>query len=297
MLVIRQREKATIFESVKNAAKFGTQGSIKGAQLPQLLSWAKVTIFVFDEMQFVDAAKRWRPKDSWENMSHAFRDYLEIPDLDIRAYSLRNQMRMQCASHTKSWLDSLVTPGSTIASFPDPQIKWRKAYAAGKAYFVSDAKNYEIGVFESLNALKAAIQEKPAPSCLLATYDWEYKQNSLCGGLSWHETGKKSSMCNNLWTMAPEGAVGSIHDIQGFDLTYAGVILGPSVCYDSSVKYPGISFTPNAHQGFHNARKDNQKAIELISNELGVLLSRGVKGIYLYATNEKLRKALIEAVM
>ena len=89
--------------------------------------------------------------------------------------------------------------------------------------------------------------------------------------------------------------IGSTYTIQGFDLNYAGVIIGPSVTYqDGNVRYvPGLSQNRYAT----NKRRDDPHdyAEENLRNELNVLLKRGVHGLYLFAVDPALQRALREA--
>lgn len=83
------------------------------------------------------------------------------------------------------------------------------------------------------------------------------------------------------------GECGSTYTIQGFDLNFAGVIVGPSVEYrDGKVV-------------FNKNKSKNSKAIdgsdrpeENLRNELNVLLKRGVHGLYIFAVDEGLRNHL-----
>lgn len=55
-------------------------------------------------------------------------------------------------------------------------------------------------------------------------------------GMSLRLPGDKINFTDRPWAQRPETLheVGSIYTIQGFDLNYAGVILGPSLGYDPS---------------------------------------------------------------
>ena len=104
------------------------------------------------------------------------------------------------------------------------------------------------------------------------------------------------------WAEQPETIreVGSIYTIQGFDLNYVGVVLGPSIQYDETtqqLKLDPTSYKDTgafvSHQDL--SRSENERAKEeIILNSLNVLLKRGVKGLYLYATNPQLRARLLQ---
>ncbi|WP_240541839.1 DUF2075 domain-containing protein [Bifidobacterium simiarum] len=87
--------------------------------------------------------------------------------------------------------------------------------------------------------------------------------------------------------------IGSIFTIQGFDLNYAGVIIGPSVTY----RRGRIVFDKSASRNYlaTNKRKDlGDFAEENLKHELNVLLKRGVHGLYLFAVDEELQQRLKE---
>ena len=93
--------------------------------------------------------------------------------------------------------------------------------------------------------------------------------------------------------------MGSTFTIQGFDLNYAGVILGPSVKYRNGE----IIFDPTAS---YNAKAIRNRTLSdgskqqfgemLIQHEVRVLMTRGVEGLYIYACDKELRDALLNAM-
>ena len=102
------------------------------------------------------------------------------------------------------------------------------------------------------------------------------------------------------WAEQPQtiNEVGSTFTIQGFDLNYAGVILGPSVKYRDGK----VVFDPSAK----NYKKMTQQRTlsdgtkkkfgeTLIQHEVRVLMTRGVEGLYVYAYDKELREALLAA--
>lgn len=110
------------------------------------------------------------------------------------------------------------------------------------------------------------------------------------------KTEKKSLSLDAVWAEDPRtlNEVGSTFSIQGFDLNYVGVIIGPSVTYRNGE----IVFN---EKGSHN-RNAKAKRNGLISyaesnlrNELNVLLKRGVHGLYLFAVDSELQAALKKA--
>ena len=102
------------------------------------------------------------------------------------------------------------------------------------------------------------------------------------------------------WAEQPQtiDEVGSTFTIQGFDLNYAGVILGPSVKYrDGKVIFdPSESRNDKAIRNRTLSDGSKKKFGEiLIQHEVRVLMTRGVNGMYIYACDKELREALKKA--
>lgn len=89
--------------------------------------------------------------------------------------------------------------------------------------------------------------------------------------------------------------VGSTYTIQGFDLNFAGVIIGPSVVYrDGKVQFrPHESKDATAIQGRRDLKID---PCENLKHQLNVLLKRGVHGLYLFAVDRQLQQKLKEVI-
>ncbi len=102
------------------------------------------------------------------------------------------------------------------------------------------------------------------------------------------------------WAEQPQtiDEVGSTFTIQGFDLNYAGIILGPSVKYrDGKIIFdPSASHNRLAVQNRTLSDGTSRKFGEmLLQHEVRVLMTRGVNGMYIYACDPELQKALIKA--
>ena len=85
------------------------------------------------------------------------------------------------------------------------------------------------------------------------------------------------------------GECGSIYTIQGFDLNYAGVIIGPSICWREG----RLAFDPSksCNSQAINGSEDPEANLR---HELNVLLKRGVHGLYLFAVDGALEHHLLE---
>ena len=95
--------------------------------------------------------------------------------------------------------------------------------------------------------------------------------------------------------------VGSIFTVQGFDLAYAGLIIGPSVSYDPIEKKVKINPKLKCDDTMKGkitlpdgSKKDVGEFLGL--NEFRVLMTRGSKGLYIYACDDELRKKIKDSI-
>lgn len=282
-----------------------TQGkqSYRGQnQLKDLIDRAHVVVAVFDEKQIMAANQYWDETD---------KQWLE--ENTTKQIILRDQMRIDSAPTTYSWLRTLIDRGVV----GELSLDERNA----------DGNGYEVRIFDDPAKMHEAIKEKASAterglSRMLATYDWDYSSSKKPDNgidiywgvnigdfsLPWNrETDRDQDRMTKRQTKDMAWAekdhslneVGSTFTIQGFDLNYAGVILGPSVKYRDGK----IIHDPTESKNFGATNKrtmsDGTKASvgeNLLANELNVLLTRGVHGLYIFATDEALRAKLKESV-
>lgn len=273
-----------------------TQGKMSytgSNQLQDIIDRSKVTVVMFDEYQILTTEEYWEAKEleRFKDKSLKQGNYI----------TLNNQLRMHCSQSTKDWLDDLIL-NRTVTRFKGD-------------------RDYEVKSFDTPEKLQSAINakaENPSTrlSRLVATYDWEYKSDQVpADGGSWgvsigdwfmpwnYELLKGMSkkelkaIKNLAWAEQKHtiNEVGSTFTIQGFDLSYVGVILGPAVKYrDGKVIYdPGENKNDKVTR--QRTLQDGSKARfgeMLIRNEVKVLMTRGVSGLYIYAVDDELRAAL-----
>ena len=85
--------------------------------------------------------------------------------------------------------------------------------------------------------------------------------------------------------------VGCIHSIQGYDLSYAYVIIGNDICIDT--KTGCLQANKESYfdrNGFATATPE--ELTQYIKNIYYVLLTRGIYGTHVYVANEELRRYL-----
>ena len=99
--------------------------------------------------------------------------------------------------------------------------------------------------------------------------------------------------CTEGWvhTMEAIDEIGCIHSIQGYDLNYAFVILGNDIGYDPE---KGKIFVRPEHYYDKNGKRtaSYDELLEYIKNVYYVLMTRGIRGTYLYICDENLRNYL-----
>ena len=84
--------------------------------------------------------------------------------------------------------------------------------------------------------------------------------------------------------------IGCIHTVQGYDLNYAGVIFGPEITYDEDEER--IRIRKENYHDMNGSRgiQDENELNEYIINIYKVLMTRGIKGTYIYVCDEKLKR-------
>lgn len=95
---------------------------------------------------------------------------------------------------------------------------------------------------------------------------------------------------------------GCIHTSQGLEFDYVGVIIGDDMRYEDGkiiTDYTKRAKTDNSLKGIKTIAKNNKSkadgiADEIIKNTYRTLMTRGMKGCYVYCTDKKLEKYLKE---
>ena len=80
-----------------------------------------------------------------------------------------------------------------------------------------------------------------------------------------------------------------IHTVQGYDLNYAGVIIGPELSYDEDAGTLVIDEKKYKDINGKRSIADPEELKRDIINIYKTLLTRGIKGTYVYVVDEKLR--------
>lgn len=172
-----------------------------------------------------------------------------------------------------------------------------------------DFGEYDLRFFESVGEMQEAIHERDREaglSRLVAGYAWDWKTRGNKPGFDFEleGTGFVWNRTDKDWINSPGSIyeVGSIHTVQGYDLNYAGVIIGGDLRYDGLTRevvvdrdaYRDKKGKENLAQLRRPTTDDDLLA--LIQNIYGVLLTRGILGTYIYVCDPALRAYISRAL-
>jgi len=163
--------------------------------------------------------------------------------------------------------------------------------------------DYELQFFSDFNLMREMIRRKNDEhglARLLAGFAWPWNSRRNRNTHDIEIEGQKlfwNRTATN-WVNSPTSPeeVGSIHTIQGYDLNYAGVIIGRDLRLDEEsgrivfdrANYFDVKGRENNRQlGITYTDEDIR---QYVLNIYRVLLTRGIRGTYVYVVDEKLRR-------
>lgn len=137
---------------------------------------------------------------------------------------------------------------------------------------------------------------------LLAGYAWEWITTPVNGELSkdvvieehdfampWNDAARID------WAIHPEGSyqVGCIHTVQGLEMEYVGVIIGNDLTYNTETQLIEVKRENFKDKGARPAKPKKKYEIDpldqLVRNTYKTLMTRGMKGCYVYCVDDELR--------
>jgi DUF2075 family protein len=247
-------------------------------QLDWMNAMSDSQIFLVDQEQSV------RPAD----VSKEALDSLSQTIPDWRHYALSSQMRVNAGDDYVGYVRRLISSDP-----PEPR----------------SFDGYEFWLFDNVGEMLEALRDRDNEHGLgraLAGYAWPWKSKKekdafdieLDGHrLRWNSTERD-------WVNSPRASqeVGSIHTIQGYDLNYAGVIIGNDLRYDPAagqIYFDRASYFDtkgkenNKSRGITYTDADLQK---FVRNIYAVLMTRGMRGTFVYVCDPGLRDYLLSYV-
>ncbi len=179
--------------------------------------------------------------------------------------------------------------------------------------YLLDEIDYDIQVFDNPNEIRERIKYLNSinhKSRMLAGYCWDWPTKSkndinvpdvIIGdfAMSWNLENK--TFANDDSTI---DEIGCIHTSQGLEFDYVGLIIGDDMRYENEKVITDFTKRAKTDQSIKGIKslysKDpdsaKKKAEEIIKNTYRTLMTRGMKGCYIYATDSALREHLRECL-
>lgn len=251
-------------------------------QIVSIIKAARFSVF------FIDESQRVTTKDfgTVERIKHYAKRLGAIVHMD----KLESQFRCDGSDGYLAWLDNTLGIRDT-------------------ANWSMEGNGYDIEIFDSPSAMEKAIRAKNGrnKARIVAGYCWEWPKVTRAAS-SYHDIqiGDWSISWNldNTHTYAiDDGSVneaGCIHTVQGLEFDYVGVIIGDDMRYvdgkvitDASKRAKSdASLTGLKKLSKTEPERAHAEADEIIRNTYRTLMTRGMKGCYVYCTDAPLREYL-----
>ncbi len=250
-------------------------------QIKEIIHAAGCSVFFIDESQrvtmddigSVDEIKKWAA----------------FEESEVIEMELVSQFRCNGSNGYLAWLDDLLEIRDT-------------------ANYNLDGIDYDIKVCDSPSEVQQIVIERNRISNrarILAGYCW-----------NWPKEGRKNSDYHDIkiddfeisWNLddgqafaISESSVneaGCIHTTQGLEFDYVGVIIGDDIRYEDGhivTDFTKRASTDQSLKGIKSLYKENpeeakKRADEIIKNTYRTLMTRGMKGCYIYCTDPGLRE-------
>lgn len=236
-------------------------------------------------MFFLDENQRVTLKDIGKE--ETIKKFAKQLNAGVYTYELNSQFRCNGSDGYIAWLDNILEIRET-------------------ANFDIDGFDYEFKVFDDPNELRNAIEDKNKinnKSRIVAGYCWEWPKINRTNPnyndiiipeynfeMSWNlDGGEIFALGKNTVKQA-----GCIHTTQGLEFDYVGVIIGNDLRYENDhiiTDHTKRAKTDSSLKGLNLYPKEEQYEIadEIIKNTYRTLMTRGMKGCYIYCTDKNLQ--------
>ncbi|HBP28038.1 MAG: DNA/RNA helicase domain-containing protein [Advenella sp.] len=257
--------------------KSGLYGNLGENQVQELINASACTVFFIDEDQRVTLSDI--------GSKQAIREFAAAKGATIEEYELASQFRCSGSDGYLAWLDNTLDIRPT-------------------ANQILDTSEYDFRVFESPQALHEAIEAKNDRNRarVVAGYCWPWlsKRNSQADDIIIGDEYRRQwnlDKDGSLWIIAPESIeqVGCIHTCQGLEVDYIGVIIGPDfIVRDGQIitRAEERDRHDKSIRGYKTRLKTDPEQVRaevglIIKNTYRTLMTRGMKGCYVYCTDEE----------
>ena len=260
--------------------KSGHYGNMGENQIKEIIHAGKCSVF------FIDESQRVTLKDI--GSVREIRKWAEKEKAQITEMELVSQFRCNGSDGYLAWLDHTLEIRDT-------------------ANFDMENIDYDIRILDSPENMQDLIIERNRTSHnrarILAGYCWNWnKEGRNDPNVYDIEIGdfRISWNLNNTTTYAiDEDSIheaGCIHTSQGLEFDYVGVIIGDDMRYENGhviTDFNKRARTDDSLKGIKKMYKENpelanKEADEIIKNTYRTLMTRGMKGCYVYCTDQRL---------
>ena len=246
-------------------------------QVKEIINSARTSVFFIDEAQ----------KVTWSDVGEIamIEDYARSIGANVKRMELQSQFRCSGSDDYMAWLDDILGVRPNADN-----------------YF--SLTRFDFQIIDSATELHDLIREKNKSnnkSRVVAGYcwNWESKNKPELFDIEIPADGFQArwnlASDGNEWIMNPKSVeeVGCIHTCQGLEVDYVGVIVGPDLrVIDGELMTDPSSRAKSdkSLNGYKKEMKENSalaelKADEIIRNTYRTLMSRGMKGCYVYFTD------------
>lgn len=260
--------------------KSGLYGNLGDNQIRELIRATRCSVFFVDDDQRVTVRDIG---DTGELRALANEFGAEVTEL-----KLSSQFRCNGADGYLAWLDDTLDIHST-------------------ANTALDTAKFDFRVIDSPTELHDLIELKNRAnnrSRMVAGYCWKWpsKKDTTAWDIDLPEFGYRRrwnlDKDGSLWIVTPGSVaqVGCIHTCQGLELDYVGVIIGPDLVYREGHIVTDVTKRASSDQSVRglkgrlkaNSREARALADRIIKNTYRTLMTRGMKGCYVYCTDASL---------
>lgn len=255
--------------------KSGLYGNLGENQIKELIESAKCSVFFIDEDQRVTLNDI--------GSKQAIRAFAKAKGAEVEEYTLSSQFRCSGSDGYLAWLDDVLN----IRVTANPLL---------------DNSEYEFKIFDTPQAMHAAIEQKnhDNKARVVAGYCWPWRsrkdarESDIVIG-SDYKRQWNLDQDGSLWIIADNSVdqVGCIHTCQGLEVDYIGVIIGPDfIVRNGRVLTSALERDKNdkSIRGWKKMMKEQpdlakQETDLIIKNTYRTLMTRGMKGCYLFCTD------------
>ncbi len=275
---LSQRKNLTAYGPFDKKAREIGMNPLEATQLDMIIARSKYRILVYDPSQTVKGSDINAEQFERALSSHSL----------LRTH-LSTQMRCKGGERFTDYIDAIFA-------------------CRQKEKLEFDPDSYDFKMFDDVEKMVEAIKMNEAVFglCRMAAgYAWKWVSKPYINkGYSYIKEHKLEDIHisghDYVWNMTNEefiiskGAIdqiGCIHTLQGYDLNYVGLIFGNEIDYDP-IKNEIVIDRDNFYDSKVKSGADDETLRRYIINSYKVMMSRGIKGCYVYACKSNLRAYL-----